>query len=205
MELDNLKNLWQLQAPPASTPTLPDESELRKLVAGRSRTALNQMKRSLGWEIGLGVVTTAIGLGLSKGGWPVYGLLAVWLLAGPYYWFKFRLLNDSIPAKNLRENLRLRIHRLDKLLRFYWWFNMALFPPATLAGLVYGALAAKAEIGKPTHLAALFTNGRFLVLATLTLAVSVGVGLVVFRYYIRYFYGRYLEQLKGGLRELEEE
>ncbi|QKG55550.1 hypothetical protein GKZ68_02190 [Hymenobacter sp. BRD128] len=203
MELDNLRRQWQQPEPAQNRPAL-GAAELSRLLAKKSGSIVDQLRRNARLELGINYALLLASLGLAALA-PISwlrlfsGLLVLVALICIYYLTRklslLRSLDD--PAGNLRAHLLHLTAGLRTLIRFYYHFTLAMLP---ISALVVGGLAV-ARVG--AHVA----PSRLL----LVLGVVVGTTALCYwpvaratRWYLQRLYGQHLDRLEGQLRELDD-
>ncbi|WP_151087681.1 hypothetical protein [Hymenobacter baengnokdamensis] len=204
MELDDLRRQWRQPEPVTNAQPL-GASELRQLLAQRSGSIVDQLRRNARLELGFNYGMLLISLGLTALAPAIWlrlfgGLLVLVAVVCIYYLLRklglLRSLDD--PAGDLRAHLRRLAAGLRTLIRFYYRFTLAMLP---VSALVVGALAlARAGVhATPSRLA-------------VVLGVIVGTIAVCYwpvaratRWYLQRLYGQHLDRLESQLRELDED
>ena len=206
MELDDLRRQWQ--QPPADSPVSLDAAALIRLLARQSDGVIEKLRRSARVELYLdfGVILGALALAwLAPQFWVrVFGwvLVAVGVVCIGYLYRKLHLLRRmDDPAGDLRAHLRRLVSGLRSLMRFYYWFTLAMLP---VVGVVEVLMAISG-----------FKHG--LILTSLP-GIALVVGLVVVlpvllylpvaattRRYLQHLYGQHLDRLEASLGELGED
>ncbi len=205
MELDDLRRQWQ-QAP-AEAPAPLDAAALTQLLARQSDGIVERLRRSARLELWLNVGIIMGSLALAVLARPLWLQVAGWLLVTVgatcigYLLRKLHLLRRmDEPAGDLRAHLTRLAGGLRALIRFYFWFSMAMLPVAGVMNVLMVVSTAKRSIGLTTLPGVLIIVGLVLVLpALLYLPVASAT-----KKYLQYLYGRHLDRLEASLRELAE-
>ena len=206
MELDDLRRQWQ-QPAPADAPAPLDAAALTRLLARQSEGIVGKLRRSARLElyINFGVLLGSLALaGLAPVFWVrVFGwvLVGIGVVCIGYLYRKLHLLQRmDDPAGDLRAHLLRLVSGLRALIRFYYWFTLAMLP---VAGVVEVLMAASQ-----------FKHGiSFASLPGIALIIGLVVVLPVLLYlpvatttrrYFQYLYGQHLDRLEASLAELAE-
>ncbi|GAB4395706.1 MAG: hypothetical protein OHK0053_05780 [Microscillaceae bacterium] len=200
-ELEGLKSAWNALHQNQILP--PDE--IRAALRGKTQMALNRIKRSIRLESGLLLLAT-LGLGLFFFFYhdPIQHLfmgsiLLIALLSGLYYGAKYRQLsNIGLDGHNLRESLQLLIRTLERYLKIYMYGNLWLTPIGALSGFYYGF-----TIHTPQNQLSRALDWEIMLIAGLTVLLLTGLLYPILKWYLRKLYGRYLDEMKACLAELE--
>jgi hypothetical protein len=204
MELDELKSIWKNNAPGFPSK---DENEIALMLKGQSRSIIDNLKRSVWFELIFTIVAAMAmliyALTLPSGAlkWTSVSALILFVAYLFYYAKKLTLLNKfGLANENIKSNLELLVNNLDSYLKFYrrsyailyplYFFLMLLF-----IGLERGADEFIAAITKPEKIVMLILLAVFFFFCSTWLA----------NWYLKKLYGNHLEKLKGLLRDLEQQ
>jgi hypothetical protein len=200
-ELDDLKSIWK-QQPGFETK---NETEIAKMLKGRSNTLVSKLKRSVWFELVFTLVCVAglagYSLTLKPGAmmWTILSLLVLLISYSFYYVKKILLLKQYNPAAdNLRANLNHLLDRLEVYMKFYKRSYSILYPVFFGLGLLFGAI----ETGLDRFIHK-FENPMY-TLAFILLSVVFMIGIyTITDWYLKKLYGNHIEKLKSLLSELQ--
>lgn len=206
MELEDLKAIWQQYASQEIEKTSLDEQEIKKLLKGKTQTAVSSINRSIVREGGILLLVT---LGLAAASF-IYGdlltslffipILGICLVYTIYYIFKYQQINKiSITEDNLKIALYNLINTIEVYLRIYLYGNLILSPITFLSGFLYGVLIFRDKtLVSPMDWKTILVGVIIFGIITLFLYP-------ILRWLIKKSYGQYLENLKVYAQELSME
>jgi hypothetical protein len=194
MELDDLKSMFRGQGNPKRSP-----EEMATYLRLRSSSVIEKIRRSIVIEF-----TCAILFMLGAIAWLIltqilfYKALAIYVIVScAFFIFYLTRLNKRISRSFMSqlpvvESLKEIIRIMETFLRLYFWLTMAMMPVVFVIGLLTINTGNK-EI---------FTTKGW------TIYTAWFVGWTAFMYfftkwYLRKLYGKYMEELKNQLKELE--
>ena len=204
MELHDLRASWQQSA---ETPVPLNAAALTQLLARQSNGIIEQLRRSARLELYLNFGTMLISLALATLA-PVFWvrvlgwvLVVVGIVCIVYLYRKLHLLRRmDDPVGDLRAHLLRLVSGLRALIRFYYWFTLAMLP---VVGVVEVLMAASQ-----------FKHGiQFTSLPGIALVLGLVIALPLLLYlpvaditrrYLQHLYGRHLDRLEASLCELAE-
>ena len=204
MEIDDLKSLWNELATNQTKTQSIDKAEIKKLIKGKTQHAVSKINRSILLEVGsLLIVTLFFAFSIFFQEKIVdYTLLSALIVFCSayflYYGIKYQRINSIINSgQNLRTSLKNLISTLGYFLKFYLYSSLIVTPIAFLTGFFYGYSSLQ-ETNNPVAL-------DFYTLITLDVTAGVLTILVYpfMKWYIRRLYGRYIDELKNCLKELD--
>ena len=206
MELNDLRRQWQ-QPVPADAPAPLDVAALTQLLARQSDSIIEKLRRSARLElyIDFGVLLGALALaGLAPVFWlRVFGwvLVAIGVVCIGYLYRKLHLLRRmDDPAGDLQAHLLRLVGGLRALIRFYYWFTLAMLP---VAGVVEALMA----VSQSKHGLSSTSLPGIALIIVLVVVLPVLLYLPVAtttRRYLQRLYGQHLDRLEASLRELVE-
>jgi hypothetical protein len=201
MELDELKNIWKQN--PAGF-QLKDETQLASMLKGKSKSAVEKLKRNVWLELGFiivaGIALLIYALNLPSGSlkWTSVSLIILFVAYSFYYVKKLVLLSSFKPADDhLKANLERLTERLSSYLKFYKRSYTVLYPVYFCLGILFGGLESGSDKFFET------------ISETKTILYLVFVALVFYflstwcaNWILKKLYGNHLEKLKAVLRDL---
>lgn len=202
MELDELKDIWQKNAP-----TQPkNEAELAMMLKGSSNSVVAKLKKSVWFELsftivaGIGLLIYALTLPSGALKWTAVSIIILFVAYSFYYIKKLMLLNkfDS-GAVNLKETLVRLVNSLTAYLRFYKRSYAILYPVYFLLGLLFTAI----ERGTDNFIRAVSSMSSIIWLTTLCICFFV-ISTWFTSWYLRKLYGNHIDKLKSMLEELNQ-
>jgi len=202
MELDELKDIWQKNAP-----TQPkNEAELAMMLKGSSNSVVAKLKKSVWFELsftivaGIGLLIYALTLPSGALKWTAVSIIILFVAYSFYYIKKLMLLNkfDS-GAVNLKETLVRLVNSLTAYLRFYKRSYAILYPVYFLLGLLFTAI----ERGTDNFIRAVSSTSSIIWLTTLCICFFV-ISTWFTSWYLRKLYGNHIDKLKSMLDELNQ-
>lgn len=207
MELEEFKNLFNKQSS-----SLPTESaaEIGKMIHKRGQTAIGKVLRNMMLELAFAVVAAGASLvfallykGATSFKWfaaiMIVVLVLQTLLFIPVY-RKIKKLRDQ-QSDALKIWLKSLVDAVETFLNFYKRSMLISMPIAMLVGGYIGYTIAD-EPNDP--MVPYFEMAFIPVWARLALILGVLVGVYYYlKWVLHYLYGRYLNQMKAGLKELE--
>lgn len=204
MEINDLKSLWNELAKNQAESKIVAADEIKKLIKGKTHHAIGKINRGIMLEVGSLLLMTlffSISIILYEhiAHKPLLSVVIIFCLASVlYYWIKYRRINQIINSgNNLRESLRILTKTLDYFLKFYLYSSLIVTPIAFVTGFFYGYFSLD-DSQTPKNLS-LSVIGILLILSVLLVIVIYPF----MKWYIRRLYGRYLDELKTCLQELE--
>jgi uncharacterized protein YybS (DUF2232 family) len=207
MELDNLKDLWQQQAPERVP------GDLQQLLGKKSNSPISKMKRNLVCELGFVVVIYGLSIIFFFTAWEGKFSSVSWLylvigfIFSVYFLMKYRLLNGmECMACQVKSNLDKQVSILEKYIRFYLIAGTAILPLMMI--FFYWFLQTQLR----------YVNRDFFVLAsenipvlrsifTWTFATLVLTFLFYFlnKWYVKKLYGKHVSKLKSMLSQMDDD
>lgn len=202
MEIEELKYIWQKQHEGFQPK---DESELARMLNGKSRSIIARLKRNVWFELIFtfvgGLALFSYALTLPEGGlkWTSISIPLLFALYSAYYLKKLRLLNRFDPGNDhMKANLQQLVERLKGYLKFYKRSYSILYPMYFVLFLLFTAI----EQG-----AAGFINRVSQPEIFITLLLGAGLFFIcstwLTSWYLKKLYGNHLVKLEGLLKELE--
>ena len=206
MELDDLRRQWQ-QLAPADAPVPLDAAALTQLLARQSDGIVGKLRRNARLELYFNaalVLGAAALAGLAPVFWVrVFGwvLLAIGVVCVGYLYRKLHLLRrmDNLVG-DLRAHLRQLVDGLRALMRFYYWFTLAMLPVAGIVEALMAVSQFKHGIGF-TSLPGIALTLFFVIVLPVLLYLPVST---TTRRYLQHLYGQHLDRLEASLAELAE-
>ena len=206
MELDDLRRQWQ--QPLAEMPAPLDVAALTRLLVRQSEGIIGKLRRSARLElyINFGVLLGSLALvwwgplcWMQVFGWV---LVVIGLVCIGYLYRKLHLLRRmDDPAGNLRAHLRRLVSGLRSLIRFYYYFTLAMLPVAGVLNVLMVDSESKHGVNFTSLPGLALVVGLVVVLpALLYLPVASAT-----RRYLQYLYGQHLDRLEASLQELGDE
>ena len=204
MELDDfktrLKASLEQQAPGRSA------AELERSIHRKTASLLSKIKRSIVWELVLGLVLVLAGAWV----WWDYPSLSnrffstLMLLVCLFFVVQLAALYKKIirfekADQPVKERLQQIIYILQRFTRLYIRFSMSILPVAFVLGLVAGY----ADIVRQPFLAQNFHWARGIAAYIGLFAAWSLVAYVFSQWYIRKLYGNYLNDIQNQLEDLE--
>ncbi|MCX6219051.1 hypothetical protein [Spirosoma sp.] len=188
--------------------------ELTQHLRGRSRTALEKIIRNILWEVITAIASILVMLVLVTRldsytiRWltGIIGIISITQIVG-FSWQYWQLRQMIRPdVTDLRTHLRHQIQVVERFIRMYFSYCLWVVPICFFLGAYIGYTVAAQRIHDPLLLPldslALSKTAVFILLAILV-AGLVGF-LFLVKAYIRWLYGRHLDQLKTCLTELDD-
>lgn len=211
MELDEFGDLFnaRFEQPPIEKSTEDISQQLRS----RSGTALDRIMRNLLLEVGMGVAAIII---MTMAAYRLNSLTIRWLsviiwilsigqiVAFTWQYRKLKRMIQPI-ATDLRSHLQQQIQVIDRFVKMYLAFCLWSIPVGFVLGGFLGYTVAANGLNdpflRPLDELKLSLVGVIVVLV-LVLGLLVGLFFMI-KAYIRWLYGRHLDQLKACLAELD--
>ena len=194
MELDDLKSMFRDQGSPKRSP-----EEMASYLRLRSSSVIEKIRRSIVIEFTCGVLFI-----LAAIAWLIltdvlfYKALSIYVIAScTFFLFFLTRLNKRISQSFMSElpvadSLKEIIRILATFLRLYFWLSMAMMPVVFVIGLLTINTDNKEVFN---------TKGW-----TIYIAWFIGWSAFMYfftKWYLRKLYGKYMEELKNQLKELE--
>lgn len=206
MELDDLKNIWHLEAQKVSGNQALNREEIAGLLHHKSKDSISLLIRSLRFEYYL----TLVGMFACGVGIPLVGSIEKqWLLGGTllfcvpfvvYYVKQLKVMRSIVPqGLNIRTELELVVQKLNTYLRWCLVASRIMVPVGMLGG---GILGMRMSAGD-----AWIDIATKPLVAIILLAVTVITGFLVdrlFKWYLTYLYGRHLQNIENLLEAIDE-
>ncbi len=203
MELDEIKDLLKLKL--EEGPAQLTSIELEEHIGKRTHSIIAKIKRSIRFELALGIFFVVIAL-WAWFRYPVFyvrpfSLLCIALCSILFIYFgalykKISLYEQSpLPVK---DSLQKIIDIVQEFTRLYFRFNMVTLPIYFIFGLITLYLIVKGDSGIKNYnwqRGLLFYLGWFIMWAAVMYFFS--------RWYIKKLYGNYFVQLKQQLKDIE--
>lgn len=206
VELDELKQIWQKrgEGPPAI-----DAESLRELLRGRSTTVFEKLRRNLLIEMILYVASLSLILGVA---WYFQSRVITTLILAcvvcifipylVYYISKYNQLRRlSFFTADIKRSLELSIETLEKYLNLYLVGSIVLTPVSVFLVATIFMYELK-ELGLLLYFNP--TGAGFILAALGIAAIATAVNIPLMRWYVRKMYGKYVDQLRRNLRELND-
>jgi hypothetical protein len=206
MELDDFKAFYQAHfelVPNKSGPVL--EEMLRK----RSHTAIERILRNLLWEVGAALFIMLV-LAVVMVSWPstifrwvggslvIVSVVQVVLFIGQYRQLRDRL---NCPPGSVRHYLQEMEAIISRFVRIYYRFCMGSIPVGLLLG---GFIGATEDASDPAFSALPEKPTIFFTVVCLLLSIGLVMGTYfMLKWYIHQLYGRYLDELRACIAQLE--
>ncbi|NCT94643.1 MAG: hypothetical protein GXC72_09480 [Chitinophagaceae bacterium] len=210
MDLDALKQ--ELNQRLATDHAVRSGSDLGALLKGKTSSLLGKLKRSLLIEIGCCIffILLMTYICVATNHWSLrlyFGTFTVLMFAFGillYYLYRRTLLLDQ-QATSIKKNLQDYVNLLQEFVKRYFQFTMALIPICITFSIVLSN-ADPIHIPEAEKLAVKLFTAKwqlhvFLVVYMLALAISV---YYFTKWYLRKLYGKYLDELKKCIAELED-
>lgn len=206
MELEDLKEIWQQYASHQAEKTSLNEQEIKKLLKGKTQTAISYINRSIVKEGGSLILLTLILAAASL----IYGdvltrlffipILGICVVYTIYYIFNYQQINKiAINEDKLKDTLHNLINTLEAYLRTYFYGNLILSPITFLSSFLYGALIFRDKTASQALESSTIISG-LIIFGVIMLFIY-----PIMRWHIKRNYGQYLEELKKYAKELEAE
>jgi len=207
VELDELKQIWQQQ--PASPPPDIDAEGLRELLKGKSYTVFEKLRRNLLLEIIMYAVSLTLILGVACyfnsrviTTLIIACIVCVFIPYLVYYISKYNQLRRlSLFSNDIKRSLELSIETLQKYLNLYMAGSILLTPVTVFLVATIFMYELK-ELGLLRHFNP--TGEGFIWTALIAAAIATTVNVPLMRWYTRKMYGKYVDQLKDYLGELND-
>lgn len=207
MELDEFKALYQARFDQVPQKTGPD---LEEILRQRSHTAIERIARNLLLEVGYALVIVlvlAFFMVTSSSTifrWVSIGLVFLSIIQVVTFIWQYRQLSTRLyrPAESVRDHLLEMVAIVNRFVTIYYRCCMVMIPISAVLGGYIGFTADRTDPAfaalpeKPTIVFALVS-------VILAIAGIVGVYFML-KWYIHRLYGRYLDELNGCLRDLNE-
>jgi hypothetical protein len=207
VELDELKQIWQQKSSgPASKI---DAESLRELLKGKSFTLFEKLRRNLLIEIILYVFSLSLVLGVA---WYFQSRIITTLILAcivcvfipylVYYISKYNQLRKlTFFSSDIKSSLEGSIETLQKYLNLYTVGSIVLTPVTVFLVATIFMYELK-ELGLLQHFNP--TGQGFIWTALFAAVLATAVNIPLMRWYVRKMYGKYVEELKQYLQELQE-
>ncbi|HJV18297.1 MAG TPA: hypothetical protein VJ552_00335 [Sediminibacterium sp.] len=210
MELDDLKNKLNQQL--ETDHLLRSEADIAALLKKKAHSVLSKIKRSLWFEIIFCFAFTAllvyVGFASKYQSLRIYAgsFSVIMLLITGVFFFLLKRINQA-GSNNLpiRENLQSIVILMDEFIRRYMQFCIALLPVCTIFSAALQMHEKETIVEIDTFLSKIRPAQSQKLLITLLYLVISFVGLYYLsKWYLKKLYGNFVDQLKGYIRELEE-
>lgn len=203
MNFDELQSAWQSDK--GNDIVVPDSvTKLRSVATPVQHIRRNMRKEFVVMTI-LAVACAFLPLMYSKeqlARGPYYAMYAALIILTVFYYIKFYLFYKRLNATTLtsKENLYEVYYDIKLHVEMYRSFNYAIIPVL----LLYQVMVI---ISLPPVKAAAFTSRQtyFIIIFSITFLFFIGIMMVFVEWWIKYFYGNYLTQIRKILDELREE
>jgi hypothetical protein len=204
MELDDFKT-WRKATLEQQAPGL-SAAQLKDAIQRKTISILGKVKRSIVWELVLGIVLVAAGGGV----WLRYpsqstrcfsalmGLLCIFFMVYLTRLYQ-KIIRFEKADQPVKERLRQIIDILQRFTRLYFRFSMSVLPVAFVAGLATGY----ADI---MHQPLLAQNFHWIKGVAVYVALFAAWSLIAWlfsKWYIKKLYGNYLNDIRNQLKDLE--
>lgn len=209
IELDDLKNIWSSNIEHDIGKQTLEKENIKALLRHKSVSIIDKLRRNLLLEIAMFFVCLLLIAGV-----PFYFkskeiaiicIVVILFTFVPYLFYyikKYKELQRFFSYhENIKSNLELLIVQLEKYLNIYFWGSLLLTPiSGFLSG--YAILYELKALGFLLYFD-MFNSGTLTIILSFALLLTL-LSYPIMKWYIRKFYGQYLEKLKDCLKELQE-
>ncbi|MGM9508992.1 hypothetical protein ACS5NO_14750 [Larkinella sp. GY13] len=206
MELDEFKAIYQ-----AHFELIPDKSgpALEEMLRKRSHTAIERILRNLLWEVGAALVIMLVLAFVmviwssTIFRWVGGGLLVLSVAQVVGFTWQSRQLSNRLnwPPGSVRQNLQEMEAMISRFVRIYYRYCMGSIPVGLLLG---GFIGITGDQTDPAFSALPENPGILFAVLCLLLSVALVIGTYfMLKWYIYQLYGRYLDELKACITQLE--
>ncbi|MEM6805425.1 MAG: hypothetical protein AAF696_28765 [Bacteroidota bacterium] len=207
MNLEELKEIWDLHADQLGPDRHFEKAEIHLMLQKRSRGALSKINRNIFLELaacallGIGVVYWLWTRKETVSNWEIWGFSLLFLFTGFFYYFKYKSINrEEIQKDNLLENLEYLTQKMGTYMRLYLYSVIFLVPTLAFSGGYYGLYIRRLSLESSEPIlsgkAWFFFGAGMLLYAILAVLVT--------NWYLRKVYGTHYRELKACLTELQE-
>ncbi len=200
MELDELKNIWQLASQESISSQIVQKEELSLMIKRKSKDALSKLKRNMVIESILSLLCFPFFIyiillpDIAVFHKYVCGILfVVTAIILGFFWVEYRIIQNFDANVDLITSLKSTVQQLSKFIRIYLIFNCILLLPMMFYGSIVGLETSGLEI-----------SSNFLLINGLVTILISPLGYWWVKFSLKKVYQQHLEKLKNCLAELEE-
>jgi MFS family permease len=210
MELDDLK--YQLKAKLEAPNKPASEAALTKALHGNTQSVLGKLKKSLLFEIIVGILFLAafIYVAVTSPWWSIRVYFNIFnVVVVVFLLYLFALLQKvnkvSASAVPVKTNLEMVLKVLSEFVKRYFQFTMGLIPVCFGLSFWLGyqdGMSISSDKPMPEFIHFSSSNQVLLFFGIYAIALTVGIYYFT-KWYLRKLYGKYLDELAALIKELE--
>lgn len=204
MDTNDLKSIWQQHTSEKAKKDQLSEDELSKLRFAKSTSLVRKIKNMLIFEL-LTCVLMVVLLSLSllqdlhliiKISIITLDVVFIFLF-GIYFQYVRSIKVHDIQVMNLKDSLDKLILKVEKMLKFLFTLSIILIPIGSVCGYVGGFF-----IGAQEEAIEKFNSTANIIILPIMIIGITLLSIPLAKFYLKFFYGRHLDNLKKTLSEL---
>jgi uncharacterized membrane protein (Fun14 family) len=207
MDTNDLKSIWKKHTDKKVEEDKLNEDELNRIKYSKSKSMIQKIKNGIIFELLVSaIMVIIISYYLIKDLHIVIEISIVFLdivfifLLGVYFQYLRTIQKHKIHSINLKENLKLLIEEIERILKFLYLVSVAIIPIAAVFSYIVGFF-----IGAGEDASNVFSSTKNLILFPTIIGIATLIGFPLTKWYLQFMYGRHLNKLKRTLKELSQE